>query len=389
MNRFNAPRCYAGRLGSIHLGFPLRLTSRAAIVGLATVCAGASLCCSFPDHRFGDENCLNGVDDDGNGFADCDDPACNSQVACVPPVPSGWQGPVAIWKGAGSELPPKCSDSGYSLAQYQQLFDDPESAPEICPICDCTGTPTSGASHCFTRVQLSDVSQCGGSRQLMTGPDGAAGFVVGDNCTPVPVSNQFSPQSAFFAATYAVDDICTPHSTNQAVIPAPTYDSSLRACELSPSDTRPAGCSSSQQMCVPRPQGGYSSAVCIFQESGSVSCPGPFDEKYVFSLYDDKRQCSECGCTATGISCQSVSTANQMYVGSYDDSLCSSTPLQIVSQDTGCVTHPFATGVSVYMKLINATPQATTGTPSCQSIASKITGSVTPRQSVTFCCLNL
>lgn len=81
--------------------FVSKLAWRAAFSAMATAFVGATPGCSFPDHRFSDENCFNGIDDDANGLADCDDPACNALVACVPAVPSGWQGPVAISGGWG------------------------------------------------------------------------------------------------------------------------------------------------------------------------------------------------------------------------------------------------------------------------------------------------
>ena len=365
--------------------FVSKLAWRAAFSAMATAFVGATPGCSFPDHRFSDENCFNGIDDDANGLADCDDPACNALVACVPAVPSGWQGPVAIWEGGGSESPPSCADSQYPVVEFQQLFAGPTTPAATCPTCDCTGAPTTDASSCVTRVQLSDASDCSGSQQML-GPDGLPGFVVTTDCTVVPVSNQFSPQTAFYTTPTAQSDVCVSQSTNQAVIPPATFDKSLRACG-SPEST-PAGCSASQQTCVPRPQAGYSPMICVYQEGDSVNCPGPYDMSLPFYRYQDNRQCSACSCTPSGISCESASSADQSYVGSYDaDSSCLSTPFQIVSQSTGCVNHAFTPGVSVYMKLVNTVPKAS-GTPACQPNPSTVIGGVTAAQSVTFCCLN-
>ena len=365
--------------------FASQLKGQAVFVRMAIACAWAIAGCSFPDHRFTDEKCFNGIDDDANGLADCDDPACNELVACVPPVPSDWQGPAAIWRGAGSDTPPSCANSQYPVVQFQQLFDGASTAPATCPVCECTGAPTPDASRCVTRVQMSDAADCSGAQQLMLGPDGLPGFVVGTTCTMVPVSSQFSPQTAFYTEPSAISDACTPQSTNQAVLPQPTYDKSLRACG-SPDPTL-AGCSSSQQVCVPRPQGGYSSMVCVFRDGDPVDCPAPYDEKYVFHRYTDTRRCSDCSCTSSGISCDAVSSTEQPYVGSYDaDSSCLSTPFQIVSQSVGCVNHVFAAGANVYMKLVNTVPRAS-GTAACQPTPSAVVGDVSASQSTTFCCL--
>ena len=363
----------------------LRLTRRGGFAKAAIACAWAIAGCAFPDHRFTDEKCFNGIDDDANGLADCDDPACNELVACVPPVPSDWQGPAAIWQGAGSDTPPSCADSQYPVVQFQQLFDGPSTAAGTCPACECTGAPTADASHCVTRVQMSAAADCSGSQEPMLGPDGLAGFVVGTTCTVVPVSNQFSPQTAFYTEPSAISDACSPQSTNQAVLPQPTYDKSLRACG-SPDSTL-AGCGSSQQVCVPRPQGGYGSMVCVFRDGDPIDCPAPYDVKYVFHRYEDTRHCSDCSCTPLGISCEAVSSAEPSYVGSYDaDSSCLSTPFQIVSQNTGCVNHAFTPGVNVYMKLVNTQPRAT-GTVGCQPNPSTVVGGMSASQSTTFCCL--
>ncbi len=365
--------------------FVSKVAWRAAIAPIAVTFVSAMTGCSFPDHRFSDENCFNGIDDDANGLADCDDPACNALVACVPAVPNGWQGPVAIWEGGGSESPPSCADSQYPVVQFQQLFAGPTTPPATCPTCDCTGTPTADASSCTTRVQLSDAADCSGSQQML-GPDGLPGFVVTTDCTVVPVSSQFSPQTAFFTTPTAQSDVCVPQSKNQAVFPPTTYDKALRACGAP--ELTPAGCSAGQQTCLPRPQGGYSPAICVFQAGDSVDCPGPFDVKFTYYRYQDNRQCSACSCIPAGISCDSVSSTEQSYVGSYDaDSSCLSTPFQIVSQSTGCVNHAFAPGVSVYMKLVNTLPKAS-GTPTCQPKPSTTIGDVSAVQSFTFCCLN-
>lgn len=43
----------------------------------------------------GGELCDNGVDDDGNGKVDCEDPACGD-YECVEVPPEGWDGPYRI-----------------------------------------------------------------------------------------------------------------------------------------------------------------------------------------------------------------------------------------------------------------------------------------------------
>lgn len=352
----------------------------------AIATAAACAACSFPDHQFQVEDCFNGIDDDGNGLVDCSDPACTAQTVCMPNVPEGWQGPVALWHGGGSDSPPGCSNSGFPGSTFQQLFDGPITGSEKCPTCSCASSTAAQVPACFARVQAADVDSCVAPNRLMVGPDGDAGFVVGDTCTKVVLDfTQFIPGSFFFYAPYVVSDACAAQSTGQAVIPAATFDNSLRACDLS--GLNPAGCRGPQQRCVPRPQSGFSPTLCIYQDANDASCPEPFsNQKFVYSLYTDNRYCTDCACTASNLAC--TGDGADISVAYYDNDSTCSTPAYVIPQSPGCKTRDTnSTASTVYMTLQNAKPAAT-ATPNCQVNGGLLVGSVSPSQTVTFCCWN-
>ena len=345
--------------------------------------------CGFPDHKFSDENCFNGIDDDSNGFADCDDWACISQTACVPPAPSGWTGPVAIWQGAGSESPPSCSSSGFPGFTFPQLYLTPNNVGknlETCPQCTCSGAPsaTGGTTACYAQLQFSNSLGCGVPGTLMKGPNNQYGFPVGQECTSVPF-NSFIPGTMFFSEVYATNSSCSSQVSGPTNIPAPTFDQSLRACNLS--GTALGGCSDKKQTCVPRPQGGYMPYACIYQQGATSSCPELFPTSYVFHEYNDGRICQACGCSITNTKCESSGSGS--IINYYrTDPLCSGNGYFKFAADPNCVNIPpdDAQAPQVYAKLTDATPVVSTGA-TCAPTGGSIAGDVVPKNSYTFCCV--
>src|SRR5262249_33512993 len=84
------------------------------------------------------EDCLNGVDDDGNGLTDCADPACAAGYTCTPNPPQGWLGPVALYNGPPANKPK--GPPGHPDTAHQGntgIIND----PAMCSACTC-GNPT-------------------------------------------------------------------------------------------------------------------------------------------------------------------------------------------------------------------------------------------------------
>ena len=345
------------------------------VLVLTLTAFSALLQCSFPDHKFSDVNCFNGIDAGHNA---CADPVCAESVKCVPPIPAGWSGPVALWRGSGKDTPPSCIDSGFLSARYPLLYagDDPSVTGSLCPGCSCSGTPSTATAHCETRVQFLRDSSCSSSNPQMIGPDDKPGYVVGTTCTKIDLDTaQFNPMLYSHDPAYVVDNSCLPLVSGQKSFPTPIWDLTLRACDM----PQYGGCTSG--MCMKRAGGVFDKSVCIYQEMDSAACPQEFSIPFVYYNSKDARDCSDCACVASGLVCQETSS-----VGDWaSDTQCLGSS-NIVPPTPGCGSYTGAS--SVNMKLSNASVAAA-GTPMCTGQGSELVGSVTKGQAVTFCCVSL
>src|SRR5262245_45608356 len=121
------------------------LVTRASGGGLALFgCSGilgiehATLRAHADSGAAGREDCLNGVDDDGNGLVDCAYPACGAAgFACAPAPPDGWS-LVAMYryeyKRAPSTAP--CAAPSRHLTGLAAPI-----APAECGACMCNLAP--------------------------------------------------------------------------------------------------------------------------------------------------------------------------------------------------------------------------------------------------------
>lgn len=83
----------------------------------------------------GAEACTDGIDNDGDGYVDCEDPDCQPAFQCVLSVPRGWEDPVAIHEG--SAQPPGCEQSGFPVLE-RDAHTDIDAGTLVCPSCQCT-----------------------------------------------------------------------------------------------------------------------------------------------------------------------------------------------------------------------------------------------------------
>jgi hypothetical protein len=123
------------------------------------------------------ENCTDGVDNDGNGLVDCEDPACQAGYTCVT-VPADWT-IGAFLPNLPEQTQPSCPP-GY--APKPLLVQEPASTVT----CSCTCGTSCGEIFC----DPSTVSSPPGPVILTTdGPDGGcsegdAGTVTSSACVP-------------------------------------------------------------------------------------------------------------------------------------------------------------------------------------------------------------
>ena len=241
----------------------------------------------------GPEDCINGVDDDGDELIDCADAddCPGSTYSCVE-VPPGWTGPLVGFPG--NETPPPCSapyvGADISTMQYPMIgWSD----------CGCRCVPT--APECQTREVLVNVHPYTSDTNCTTSctslpaenelsvPPGAGDCVAlgtdlfgesGGNCVNTPSLIKHWKVSAPAAppAQGGCTPLAVPLASNQPPITSASWKTlEGMACEL-PSEPSAAGCDDAHR-CMPAPPTGAS--YCIVQEwqggTPPIDCPAPYD----------------------------------------------------------------------------------------------------------------
>jgi hypothetical protein len=247
------------------------------------VCSPSGTCVSSTA-----EDCMNGIDDDGNGLIDCADPACNAGFMCVPQVPSGFAGPGEVYEGVGPS--PPC-DPHYTK--------DYPAATSTTPKCDFScGTCTCGDP---TGVTCSNPSVTSGT---------ALGRCDG-KLTPIP------------AGCNAIDATATVFGTKPGAASGGSCAATPGTLKLSPITSNTAhlcaagakgglGCNDPGYVCWPKPQTPFLPQACVFANS-DLSCPSTgYTVKRSYydsaSVVKDTRACtSTCDCaTPSGSTCSAT-----------------------------------------------------------------------------------
>ena len=220
------------------------------------------------------EDCMNGIDDDGNGLVDCADPACNAGYMCVPTPPSGFTGPGEVYDGTGPS--PPC-DSLYTK-DYFTGYATPQ-CPATCSPCTC-GAP--GGVTC-------------GDPRISSGTGTCPKPV--DSVTPGVCATVSLPSGDMFVtlAGQASGRSCAPTG---GTVPPITWNTG-HLCGANATGGK--GCANG--VCWPKPNSPFLPQACVFA-SGDLSCPATgYTVKR--SYYDsekvsDARACSACGCGSPG-----------------------------------------------------------------------------------------
>jgi hypothetical protein len=239
----------------------------------------------------GPERCDDGIDNDCNGKVDCADPACGA-YACVPPVPSGWQGPVAL-----GEVP-----TGTTLAacptEYKTLADVHAGLTAPAAACGCA----CGASgqQCSATGTFHGDQTCSGSAcaTVTPSPSGA--------CTAVPVNNCGSGGSFdFTAAPTPSGGSC--RATVTTTVPPAGWTEAARLCAYAGAADG-AGCSDAD-VCIALPGASYGAKACVYSTADPPpsACPAGYVSAPPAVFYADvadTRACGACSCGGpTGGSC--------------------------------------------------------------------------------------
>lgn len=284
---------------------------------------------------------------DGNTLAPDAAPSKNCPLGCLPPAPQGWTGPSAIYDGPAGAAPADCP-AQYTLAEVLAKRDITVDATT----CDC-GTPTFSGANCNSTVTYYTGSGCQFGEDTT---DRGSGTCLQHLGTSIKV----------LAGTLTTSGTCA-FPTPVATKPDPVAGNATKACGLPQSAT----CSSERPDCTatPLPAAPFT-RLCIHKD-GDEACPS---EDYAVKIVGhkdvtDDRACSACTGTAAGGTCASVFGWSNV---------------------NGCAAPAGtqrATGVTCYPvegnRLVLYNPTGMTCNVTAASMAS---GSVVPKDPVTFCC---
>ncbi|MBK7580525.1 MAG: hypothetical protein IPI67_10005 [Myxococcales bacterium] len=294
----------------------------------------------------GGEDCLNGVDDDGNKQIDCADVACQGQFSCEPAAPSGFKGPGLLWTGTGAQPPPPCASGTFAQLGFFAGF---SVAPADCSAVGCQCSAQSSPT-CLALVKY----------QTNTCTSSGTYTPLGEGCTDLSVS---VPSFANYVTGVSGNLSCSPTPAGSPSVPPIGWTSRHALCVPT---SFGAGCAAG--VCTPQPDANYSKR-CVYSV-GTVSCPASYPNQLsVHSSVDDTRGCSACTCDNSGVCAVSAED--------FDGTGCSGTSSPIPKGGTCLqITAP------PNLRSVKVTASA----PACVPGGGTPVGSATPTGPMTVCC---
>jgi len=228
------------------------------------------------------EDCLDGIDNDGDGKIDCEDVDCLAGYTCVDTPESPFTGPLYVQHVPypAAEAPMPCPD-GKEPAIY---YADP--SPAACTACACAWQ---GAACTAPEISVYHDSTCNLYVQK---------FMSSNTACINPQSSDVGPSVKLTAGpTLLSKGTCTP-SGGELMTPSPT-GTEVRVCAAKTG----GGCDVGK-VCVKKPSPMFEGAVCMSQ-GGNVPCPVHWTDPTldIFDSFTDKRACSACGCDLSAVTC--------------------------------------------------------------------------------------
>lgn len=225
--------------------------------------------------RVAESDCLDGLDNNGDGLADCADPTCNAQVTCVPSVAVGNE--VGIFSSSA------CPSTNYSVAEH---FNQGLNAPATCSGCSCNPF-----INCSMAVYF-DYS----NTDCSTAQYKATYYTSSGAC----ISGSFGTPKAVKEVASVVSSGCTVTQGSPNTV---SWNSSMNFCAAS----RSSATCGTNQLCVAKPP---TSAACVRIPSAAAACPAGYTPNpkgtwYADNEYSDNRTCA-CQCSSSGGSCDGI-----------------------------------------------------------------------------------
>ncbi|MDI1476128.1 hypothetical protein [Polyangium sp. y55x31] len=255
-------------------------------VGLFALLGGCQIVGSIePDLVLasGDEICGDGVDDDGDGLADCEDPDCGTSL-CVPNAPPGWEGPFWVrrsaWDGTSG---PSCPAGFSGSAHYMSP------APATCTPCACGDVQDGACAPPKFRCWAS--KNCSGDAVNTTLQNvGQCDAPFG----PFPLASA----SCRIIGPGAVQSEGACVASGGELTEPQLFQQIVSACELAAT----TGCAEGSTCAPPLEPG---ARICVRSSGGGV-CPSGWDGETLtaYAGGQDARTCSACTCTLEGAGCE-------------------------------------------------------------------------------------
>jgi hypothetical protein len=224
----------------------------------------------------GQENCLDGVDDDCNGLIDCADPGCTAQgFVCMPAFPAGW-GYVAFDATARPGCP-----AGLGSSSDVDVNPTDLTSPATCG-CTCSASQAPSCTH-GNLAESSGVTGCTNGPNNVNANDGACnksdtrGVQANEQATPPALSG----------------GKCAPAGSTTVPTTGATQG---QVC--SGETTFGGGCAGTN-VCAYGP----SPFTACVEHGGATTCPAGFQQLHSAGHIQDSRACSACACGDPTASC--------------------------------------------------------------------------------------
>lgn len=311
----------------------------------------------------GQENCLDGLDNDGDGLADCADPDCGAGYECVDDAPAGWEGYFRILTAKYPDPnPPMCLDGSPPIT----LRANP-GGPATCSACLCAGSGCAAPILCWE-----DSSNCDIVLPVnKTGPFNSPG-----GCSDINILFSGFKMSCTLAGPGVMPAGGCDPAGGEPSVPALWLDQ-VSACQIyhRPSEPPNAGCDAGK-VCIPKSVGAYNGAPCVRLLGEGSECPSGWGYQVVaYEMEDDTRGCSQCTCTPT--SCVGGGYTFYDY-----DSCQSGGDSSITLSSAQCVK------ISPLLDADTGSVQPIPGKTQCVAGGGAPTGAVKGINPTTFCCRN-
>jgi hypothetical protein len=232
--------------------------------------------CNAPNCvRKPESDCLDGLDNNGDGLADCADPTCAAQTTCTPAVAVGNE--IGLFTGSA------CSgDYGTTEHMNQSLV-----VPSTCSGCGCSPYIDCAVSiyFDFNHSDCSTATSFIGTYHTSNGS-----CINGGGGNPLSVKDVVTLASSGCNPTGG-----TPDATH--------WGTSSNFCAA----TRTSMTCGANSVCVAKPA---SASVCVRVPSAGATCPAgyaatPKGTWYADNGFQDNRTCN-CQCSASGASCNAT-----------------------------------------------------------------------------------